>query len=81
MVRLIGSDGSVQMEQSTLPEPGIPLDDSLGANSWYGEGIFAHWGSQNKDRPPIDRTSVRPQAVAICVPPAHALRSGERGGQ
>jgi hypothetical protein len=62
MVRLVGSDGSVQMGQSTLPEDGIPSDHSFGANRWYVEGILAHRGSRNKNRPRNDRRSVRPQA-------------------
>ena len=81
MVRLVGSDGSVQMGQLTLPERGIPFDDTFEASRWYGEGILAHWGSRNKDRPRNDRRSVRPQAAVICVPLAHAFRSGDRGVQ
>jgi hypothetical protein len=69
------------MGQLTLPERGIPFDDAFGASSGYGEGILAHRGSRNKDRPRNDRRSVRPQAVAICVQPAQAFRSGERGVQ
>jgi hypothetical protein len=67
MVRLVGSDGLFPMGQSTPPEEGIPLEHSFAANRWYAEGILAHRGLRDKDRPRNDRKSVRPQAVGICA--------------